>query len=252
MEDTNEMLMNTYSWGDFLVIALIVIGLLLLLQLAEQRLTRIFLPARIQSRINRLLHKINLLYEPIAAFILISVFVLIDPFNHGLFVGLILLVAFPHFKNYLSGRLVAFNSGIKKGELLRSGSLTGIISKQGRLGLYLQTPKGNHYINYSNLLANGYTLISDEEVGGYYHLIIQSKDKEILPENMLNNLADRMVMAPYQTPGHKPELFISGENSDQIKARVMVKEERHLQEFISLITEWGYTCSIAKTKQLNP
>ena len=250
--DFNQIFIDTYSWGSFLMIALLVIGLFLLLQLAEQRLTRIFLPARIQARINQLLHKIILLYEPIAAFILISVFVLVDPFHHGLFVGLILLIAFPHLKNYLSGRLVGFNSEIKKGELLRSGELTGIISKLGRLGLYLQTHQGNHFVSYSRLLDNGYTLLSEEEIGGFYHLIIQSKDKELTPESQLVELTDRMVMAPYQAPRHKPELFIFGENSNQIKARVMVKEERHLQEFISLIMEWGYTCSVATVKQLDP
>ena len=250
--DLNQIIIDTYSWGSFLMIALLVIGLFLLLQLAEQRLTRILLPASIQVRINRLLHKIILVYEPVAAFILISVFVLVDPFHHGLFVGLILLVTFPHFKNYMSGRLAGFNSGIKKGELLRCGELSGIISKLGRLGLYLQTHQGNHFVSYSNLLAEGYTLISEEEIGGFYHLNIQSLNNEDSTETQLNDLSDRMVMAPYQAPGHKPELFISGENSDQLTARVMVKEERHLQEFISLIMEWGYTCSAIKTKQLNP
>ena len=63
--------------------------------------------------------------------------------------------AFSRIRDYLSGRIILFNPLIGVGKRMRTDKSTGVISKISRIGLYLQTGEGLHFVNYTTLLTEG-------------------------------------------------------------------------------------------------
>ncbi len=59
-------------------------------------------------------------------------------------------------------------------------------------------------------------------------------------------LMDLLATAPYLDRNYKPEILKSNEVPNQLNAKIMVKEESHLYELISLINEWGFACKLSK------
>ena len=230
-----HLLLPRFTWTQLIGIGILLFvlywGLRMLLRLLES--TRFL--GRLQPAAVRMLRYLNVVFEPLAILIFLLVFVFINPPLHGLLVGLLLLLGFRQLRNYLSGRLVQNEDNIIVGKVLKTSNLQGIVSKMGRLGLHLQTSDGLHFINYQRLLDDGYTLISGEEVGGFYKLILtpQSSDKQAPP------LRDLLVTTPYVDWQRPPRLHTNGED-DRTTLEVLLKEEGHLQELIDLIREWGY------------
>jgi len=89
-------------------------------------------------------------------------------------------------------------------------------------------------------MTDGYMLLSGEEVGGFYQLNIQPNE----PDEKIDystQLLDLLTTTPYLDWNHRPQLLPSKDTSKTIKARVVVKEESHLHDLITLIQEWGYS-----------
>ena len=122
--------------------------------------------------------------------------------------------------------------------------MQGVISKINLLGLYFKTNKGLHLISYYQLYTEGYTIISGQEIGGFYQLKIVPSE----PGNKTNIqvLMDLFATAPYIDHNHTTEILSSTETEGQFNAKVLVREEHHLSELISLIQEWGFLCKISK------
>ena len=168
---------------------------------------------------------------------------LINPVFHGLLLALLIFAGFSPIRNYVTGQIVQSNPNIVVGKRIKVEKLKGMISGIGRLNLQLQTREGLHYINYTKLLSEGYTLISGDEVGGLYQLEIRplQTDTKI---DQIEHLMDQLATAPYLDWNHKPELRRSTKEPDQINARLLVREESHLHELAALIGEWGYECKV--------
>jgi len=241
--DTN--LYTQFSWANFLTIAVVLFALYFFLQFIHQILERFNILGNFQKHLKKWIYHLLLVYEPLVLLILGSVFILVYPLFHGLLIGLLLLVGFPHVKNYMSGRIVQFDNAIGLGKQISTKDLKGMISNVGRLGLKLSTNKGLSFVSYSQLLANGYLLESGEEIGGWYNLKISpTEPKEKVDYGL--QLMDLLATTPYLDWTHKPTLLTSNNTPHQIDARILIKEESHLYDLITLIEEWGYTCKIAK------
>ncbi len=230
-----------YTWGNWLTTLFGLAALYLLLRFLNKRLSRINFFGKYQNRVQRIIHTVLLVYEPLALLILGIGFVLINPTYNGLGLGLVLLVGFNHFRNYTNGRLVLFDKNIKKGNKIATGNLSGIISEMGRLGVRLKNEKGLHFVNYSKLLSEGYLLRSGEEIGGYHKLKIAPKEKETLSRD---KIMDLLSAAPYLDWHYRPELSFPKKIEGHINARVSVKEKSHLLDLLALIEEWGYEAEV--------
>ena len=88
-------------------------------------------------------------------------------------------------------------------------------------------------------------ILSGEEIGGYYQLKIMPNEVNDRI-NYKIKLIDLFASVPYLDRKHTPEILVSNDVPNQINAKIMVKEERHLYELISLIKEWGFECEISK------
>ena len=230
-----------YTWGNWLTTLLALAVFYLLLRFLHKRLIGINFFGKHQSRVQRIIHAILLVFEPLAMLILGIGFILINPLYNGLALGLMLLAGFNHFRNYANGRIVLFDKNIKAGTKIATGNLSGIISKMGRLGLRLKNEKGVHFINYSKLMSEGYLLRSGEEIGGYYKLKIFPKENEKISRE---KIMDQLSAAPYLDWNIKPDLSFSKKKETQLNARVTVKEKSHLLDLLMLIEEWGYEAEV--------
>ena len=236
--------LHQFTWVSFMWIALALGGLYFVLRFLDRALIKAGFLRNFQAPAKKLVHTLLLIYELLVIVILAVVFVLINPVFHGLLLLPLVVGGFQHIKNYLSGRIVQFENSFAVGKRLKIDHTQGAIARIGRLGLQLKTSSGLFFISYSQLLADGYLLISAEEIGGFYHLLISPEAGSEKP-GTATQLMDLLVTAPYLDWSQKPELVPSDDNN-QFNARIWVKEESHLHDLITLIKEWGFSCKILK------
>ncbi len=236
----NQIFANQQSWTSLVAIALGLLGLYFVLLFAVTLLKRFRPFGRWQDRLRSGLHYLLLVYEPLAIVILCSIFVLINPVVHGLILLLLMISGFDFIKNYMNGRLVHADKNLTEGTSIRTNGEEGIITSMDRLGLHLQSRNGRHYISYAKLMANGYTLVSGDEIGGLFHLKL-SPAESAAGQSHLVKLMDRLSMTPYIDWNHKPELqLIEKSDGPYLDARLLLKDDSHLQDLIALLKEWGY------------
>lgn len=224
--------------------ALLLLLLYFLLTFIERILDRFTFLGNYQPLVRNFIHSSLLVYEAVVLLILSGIFVYINPPFHGVLALMLVIGGYRQIKDYLNGRIVNFDNYISVGKRLKTENTQGIISNMGRLGVKIRTNKGLHFINYSDLLNDGYMLLSGEEVGGFYQLNIQPND----PDEKVDypsQLLDLLTTTPYLDWNHRPQLLPSKDTSKLIKARVVVKEESHLNDLITLIQEWGYSVKVA-------
>ncbi len=231
------------TWWRFFLTALFFFGLYFLLHFINRVLIKYNFLGKFQSNIKSIIKHSLLIFEAVALLILGGAFILINPIYHGILALVILAAGFNHVKNYFSGRIVQFDQSIEDGKRLKTLDSQGVIFKLGRLGLKLRTQKGVQFVNYSNLISNGYTLLSGEEVGGFYELEIQPKDLEI-KKDYFSFLEDLFTTAPYLDLRFKPQVESINVESKTFLARVEVKEESHLQDLVTMIRERNFTCKV--------
>jgi hypothetical protein len=234
-----------FTWTNLFLTAFVLSALWFALQFLSGFLTKTTFLGGFQRSVTNGLRYTLLIYEPVALLILCCIFVLINPIFHGLIMGLIFLFSFTAVKNYAIGRTIQLDIFLSIGNRLSTQNLQGIISKTGRLGLHLKTNKGLQFIPYTQLYSNGFMVLSGKEIGGFYELKITPQN----PDDKINyrlQLTDLLATAPYLDHKHKPEILLSGEFSEQLHVKILVKEESHLYDLISLMSEWGFLCKLSK------
>lgn len=241
-----------FDWGQFVqfdgeqfvTIALVLILIYQLLKLFDGFLAGGSFFGRRHGRVRHWVHNLFLIYEPIALLLISVSLVLISPLFFGLLIFIVLLAGLGHLRNYFSGRLVQLDRGIQKGKQIKMGAHQGVISDINRLGLRLNTSKGLEFVSYQQLLASGYILSAGDDLGGFYRLTISTaqEDQNI---NALH-LKDQLTTTPYLDWHHDTEIVTNFEQSNQVDARVLVREDHQLQDLLALIKEWGYHCKVAK------
>lgn len=239
-----DLIQPYFTWTNFLLAAIALWGVYWLLRVLRQRMRNGVLLGRYQQPIIRGISTFLLLYEPITILLLTLVFFFINPPMHGILLLLLCFAGFGRIRDYLSGRIILAAALVEEGKRMETLKASGIISRVGRIGLYLQTGDSLQFINYSSLLTKGYSVTTGEEIGGYYQLYI-TVEREEPPADSLSWLADRFVSTPYLERAFKPELKWAGDD-EHISTRVSVREEQHLRELLELMGEWGFPATVAR------
>ncbi len=236
-------LRHYYSWMDLLLAALLLYGVYAFLYMIKGRLQKTKRVEGFRAGVYHIITPFLLLYQPLTILVLALIFLFINPLVHGTLLLILAVAGFSRIRDYLSGRIILFNPLITVGKRMRTDKSTGVISRVSRIGLYLQTGEGLHFVNYSTLLTEGYSLITGKNIGGYYQLRLSSPSGET---NALRSLADLLTTTPYLDRSFKPELSYSEKEPEKILARLSVREEKHLTELLALLKEWGFPATIAK------
>jgi len=241
-----------FDWGQlgqfdgerFVTIALVLLLIYLLLNLFDGFLASGSFFGRMHDRVQHWVHQLFLIYEPLALLILSVSLVLVSPLFFGLLMLVVILGGLRHLRNYFSGRLVQLDRGIQNGMQIKAGAHQGVISDISRLGLRLKTAKGLEFVTYQQMLTSGYVLSTGNDLGGFYRLTISTAD-ESQTINALK-LKDLMTTTPYLDWNHNTVLTPNFDLANQVDARVLVREEHHLQDLLALIKEWGFQCKVSK------
>ena len=231
------------SWPGLLLLGLALLAFYFVLRIVYRLVAGASVSSRLLTASRQLLRSALLLYEPLAILGWSAFFVFINPPLHALLLGVLFLGGYPHIRNYVSGRLIRLGHAIIPGKKLRSGEVQGVVSRLGNLGLYLQADDGRHYLSYSHLLSDGYTLLSGEDVSGVYHLSVTQEGEEP-PANYAQKLMDILATTPYLDWNHKPEWITDGTLDNRLELRVVLKQDGHLRELIQLLDELGFSCRV--------
>ncbi len=243
IENINAILDGIFSWPGFFSLMLLLVLLFFVLRTANKLLTRSANWGKTLSLLKQWIQYTLLIYEPLALIVIVGAFVMINPIFHGLLLFLAMLLAFSHLRNYFSGRLLLLNPLIAPGRKMSCRKERGIIVAMGRQGISLQTQEGIHIISYTQLMTHGYAVEPGDEVGGYFNLQIGWDDLDDISEPSVHFM-DMIASAPYLDRNYKPEILSPMDAEKQLQIKVLLLEESHLFELISLIREWGYSCQL--------
>ncbi|THH41835.1 hypothetical protein [Neolewinella litorea] len=231
------------TWVDLILAAVILYGTYALLSLLRDRLQRTRRTQGVRAGAHNVIAAFLLYYEPITLLVMATLFVFVNPLLHGVILALLILAGFARLRDYLSGRIILGTPLIGVGKRMKTDRFTGVISRINRIGLYLQTGEGLHFVNYTTLLTEGYSLVTGKDIGGYYQLnLVAAKDAR----DPLTDLLDRLTSTPYLDRSFRPELSYAEYGTRDIQVRLSVREEKHLSELLSLLQEWGYPATIAQ------
>lgn len=234
---------NEYNWWDLLQLAAILGLAWIVLLFIKELFQRTIWFGKQQANLNRITDILVLVFEPVSVILLLTTFLLINPLPHGLLLILLAAGAYMHLKNYLSGRIVRYDTKVKIGTRIQTGEIKGVISEKERLGLRLKTGRGIQYLGYSQLLQQGYVLLADAEIGGFYELKVKAQEDN--PKSQHGQFfRDFLVSTPYTDRNYKPE--IKSDSQGNLKIRLSVLEKTHLEELCRLISEQGYSCKVVK------
>lgn len=234
------MYVEEFTWWDFFFAAIILLGIYFLLRFANKRLSSVSLEKPYIEVLKKVVYYSLVIYEPLVVLSLGSIFILIHPLQHGIIVAGLLIISFSHLRHYLSGRLLQLDKYLAVGKQIQLDHKKGVISDIKRTGLYVQTAEGRHFLNYTDLYEKGYTLVTNDDIGGFYQLRIKT------PENQsgVEHLLDLLSTIPYLDWEYQPKIRPFESDDNDLKVQVSVKEERHLNEMMEALEEWGYHCSI--------
>jgi hypothetical protein len=151
------------SWNDLIFLILAVFGAYLVLSVFLHFFTNYLKRKRISIKNLVLLHRVRLLYKPIAWLIVIGGFVTLDPLPHGFLVLLVAAIGYRQFENYISGLVFRSNTIIPEGTLIQAGKIKGKINKIASLGIVIGTDQGERWVWYKTFLKTGFTLLSNQE-----------------------------------------------------------------------------------------
>jgi hypothetical protein len=239
IENIAVLLEGSFSWPAFFTLVAFQVALFFLLRLADRLLARTDNWGKALSIVKKWAHYTLLIYEPLALILIASAFVLINPPFHGLMLAMVLLLAFGHVRNYISGRLLLLNPLFAPGRRMNSGLAKGIITNIGRQGVSLQTQEGIQFVRYAHLTNQGFTIDPGDEIGGYFNLKILP-GTSLQTSDPLLHFQDLLSTAPYLDRKYKPEFNIHLSNDGGFQVKVLLHEENHLYELLSLVKEWGY------------
>lgn len=234
-----------YSWAGLLGIALRLVVVFAVIYLALRYLERQSALRSWQLYLERLLKYALLLFEPIALLVLCSYFILIQPFYHGLMFALALLAGLKQLRNYWSGRILLFDPSLRVGTRLSYKVQSGLITYIGRLGIRLQTDTGLLFLNYEDLLHDGYTLLTGEESGSFFRLKVQANPvaDKVLGYRQLEEL---LLVVPYLSWQHQPLIESNGGETEEWVVSLALHEERHIKDLIERLAEQDFLARITK------
>ena len=233
----------TFTWFNLLIATLVLMFIYFVMRLLHEFLNRLAKRNFWLNGFKKGLYLLFNLYEIIVILILCSIFLFINPVLHGLILLALILFSFSHIRNYISGRLALLDENLSIGKRLNIGSAKGVIVKMGYLGLQLRTATGLRFVSYRQLFEEGYSLVAVEEIGGFYLFEIEATNIKS-KVNHLEWLIDAFLMTPYIDPNRHPELTYTNSQKNILKARILIREDSNLDDFVQLIQGWGYKCLV--------
>ncbi|MEM8586093.1 MAG: hypothetical protein AAGF87_17605 [Bacteroidota bacterium] len=197
-----------------------------------------------QAALNLWVDRILVLFEPLAGLLIIYFVMQWQPGVGLLSLTVLLLVAFPRWRDYAYGVLLRFDQGLTIGRQMHSAAGRGIVSKRRRLGIQLQTQKGQQFIPYHRLYQEGFTLEGIDEATNFVSLELRASEERELPDP--NVFKSRLAILPFLDERHPPELSRDMSNGKKLKLRLALLEADCVNDLARLFEEWGLNFKISQ------
>lgn len=213
------------------------------LQFIKRQIPQLPITVKFKDWLSNWLRCFLLFYDLIFVVITVSIFMLLNPFWHGIIVLFLISITFPLIRDYVIGRFLCFDPEFQQGKRITIGKDTGVINKMNRLGIYVITNNGTKYINYLILQEKGFSLLTDSLMQEYCDLNISANDQvslDLSPEMLLYKL----MGVPYLDSEYRPTLITNTTNT-HFQIRVLIRKGNHQQELVNLIKDWGYDCQLS-------
>ncbi len=234
-----------YSWRAFFVMAFILLLCYTLLGIIDRVLGKVRFLGRYQPSMQRAVDQLYRISLPVILFYLIAVFILVKPMLHGILVGLAIILGYGHLRNFLSGTLMHFQQKLNVGKYIETGGLQGMIDHLGLFGLQINSQSGVSFMAYGELMKQGYTIISGDQISRLLHLHLTTLQEE--SDGRINHqkrLFHLFAASPFLDRHHKPEILSHTHPDRHLKCTVLLKEEKHLPDLMQVINEWGYASEV--------
>lgn len=180
--------------------------------------------------------KLLTLYELAAVIVIVGIFLFIDPLRHGLLVFILLVAGFSSLKNFVNGRLLLLNDDIALADGIRTDQGAGKIVRRGRFGFYLRTSDGIVHIPYTQMVQEGFSLISGERIGKLCQFHLQAK-RATNPAGLPGTLA----AIPYIDRFQLPEINQHGDKSYSVT--LLLRSNHYLSDVMRTLEELGWECT---------
>lgn len=150
------------SWNDLIFLILTVSVIYFLFFVCFLLFADYLKKKRISDKNLFWLHRVRLLYKPIAWMIVVGGFVSLDPLPHGFLILLVAALGFRQLENYVSGLVIRSSAMVSEGTLVQAGKIKGKIQKIASLGMAIATDQGERWVWYKSFNKAGFTLLSNQ------------------------------------------------------------------------------------------
>lgn len=242
------------TWSSFFYVAAIMAIVYLAVLLLRRRLDRGLYLREADGPIRSFTRNFLLLIDPLAAVVLVAVFIAIAPFIHGVVVLLLVVFGLEHLRHYIAGRILRLDPALQLGKQLSIHEVQGTVAAYGLTSLFLQRENGRVRIPFSAVLKDGYTVANDPERGGYFHVQVvlpgQDSDSADAPEQPLTyqRLCYLLTDSPYVKADFRMQrVGDPTPNRDEdtlVDITLGVHRADHVRYFIHRLREAGYTASL--------
>lgn len=243
------------TWTHFFYALLVVATIYALAKVLQGRLDRGLYLREADGTVRKFIRIFLISLNPIALLVLAAIFVTIWPLAHGLMLGLLILFGFRYIRDYVSGKIVRFDTGMQQGRTVQTHLGTGSISRFGLTALFIQQEDGRSRVGFTDLLAHGYTVKGNSERGGYFRLEVlpnkasstdaQEEVKSLLNSDQLSRkLTQALVDNPYVKPDFRVDKQLTSTDDWTIEVSVGLHRAEHLDHLVAQLIESGFQTSI--------
>ena len=231
-----------YSWGHFVTILIVLVGVYFLLKLIIRIGGNIGFIGKTQERVVSFLRHVLIVFEPIGLVVLLAILVLISPIFHGTVLSLLLLSNISQIRNYFMGRMLLLNEAITIGTPIKSGEKKGTIISMDRFCLCIRTLEGEYYMNYQNLIKEGYLISNQDQIGGNYMISIIDRRKHPKME-LKNELYHILRISPFIVPERKIRIDASLEKNNATVS-LAIRNMDHVNDLLAHLEDRGFEVRI--------
>ena len=224
-----ETMENINTWRGFLALLILLILCYWLFKFLIHITIHFTRKNATSRRITRRLHKVLIVFKPLAVFLLLLHLISINPINHSILLVVIGVFGFKPINNYINGIILKMNPLIEIGALLETNTYQGEIKKMLPFGLVLNTEIGERFINYSKIENKGFAVKSNNKSLLRQTLYIKS---QLSKEKILDLLFDNPILNNTDFPSLK-----NTEETEVYKLQYSLENGASSQELITFLTE---------------
>lgn len=189
-----------YTWEGLIFLSILLIAIYWLLKLLTYLLDNLGKRNETSKHTRSWLRWLSLVYTPMAIILLLLNFISINYITHSLLLVAVGIFGYKHFKNYINGIFLKTNPLMSKGTFLQTKNFEGEIKKMLPLGLILNSESGEHFLNYSVIEENGFS-VKDSMSSNLRHSIYL--ESEITEDQILDILFDNPILSVAESPSIK-------------------------------------------------